>query len=478
MDFLYTAHVFFIGILVVITHVLGRKSNDFAFLARKILHIGAISTVAHAAFITPESGIAFFSKLILTAAIVLTIAVLKGFFEIDGRKSWGIAYFPWVLWVLLMVYPNYLETIALAFTILALSDGLSALAGRFIYLPLRFQKLNLTINGKTWVGFGVFVLSSCAVLIGYFDVFFLHENVGIKLLTIITIAFTTAMVELISKKGTDNLWLPIWVFVLLAWIDRLQLLLALFGFFIPLVVLIALYVYRKKWLSVDGLFMAIILALILLLTKVDIIPLLIFFLVGSLISKINKKSSSDIKHGKPRDMWQVLANGGLVGFLALMKGFIIDRGIMGAQEVDFTVLIIMSAALGDTLSSEIGMRWGKNPFRITTGKRVPIGLSGGISFAGLFGAFIGGMIMFLYALSCYEINLQLYLVLILAAIGGSLIDSLFGDWLQEKFELNGQLSDIGLPQERVSGIKGMNNDAINFLSLCMVVLIFWGWKLF
>jgi len=109
---------------------------------------------------------------------------------------------------------------------------------------------------------------------------------------------------------------------------------------------------------------------------------------------------------------------------------------------------------------------------------VSVGLSGGISFAGLFGAFIGGMIMFLYALSCYEINLQLYLVLILAAIGGSLIDSLFGDWLQEKFELNGQLSDIGLPQERVSGIKGMNNDAINFLSLCMVVLIFWGWKLF
>jgi uncharacterized membrane protein len=65
----------------------------------------------------------------------------------------------------------------------------------------------------------------------------------------------------------------------------------------------------------------------------------------------------------------------------------------------------------------------------------------------------------------------LWLGIISAALGGSLIDSLLGDWVQEKFERQGQLSDVGLPQERVSGIKGMNNDAINFISLGLVLLV-------
>jgi uncharacterized protein (TIGR00297 family) len=194
--------------------------------------------------------------------------------------------------------------------------------------------------------------------------------------------------------------------------------------------------------------------------------------VGSLASKINKKANSDLKHGKPRDMWQVLANGGWIGFLALIKGFLIDRGIIGPYELDFAVVILMSAALGDTLSSEIGMRWGKNPFRITTGKRVPVGVSGGISFAGLAGALLGGVIMSIYASSIFGLSIGMWLGVISAAFGGSLIDSLLGDWVQEKFERRGQLSDVGLPNERVSGIKGINNDAINFISLGLVLLVF------
>jgi uncharacterized protein (TIGR00297 family) len=292
------------------------------------------------------------------------------------------------------------------------------------------------------------------------------------LLSLFIIALTSAMVELISKNGTDNLWLPLWVFLLLVWISRIGFLVSLFANYIPIVAIIAFVVWRKKWLSIDGLFTAILLALVVVLAKVNMVPLLIFFLLGSLASRINKKANSDIKHGKARDMWQVLANGGWIGFLALIKGFLIDRGIIGPYELDFAVVILMSAALGDTLSSEIGMRWGKNPFRITTGKRVPVGVSGGISFAGLAGALLGGVIMSIYASSIFELSIGMWLGVISAAFGGSLIDSLLGDWVQEKFERRGQLSDVGLPNERVSGIKGINNDAINFISLGLVLLVF------
>ena len=88
-------------------------------------------------------------------------------------------------------------------------------------------------------------------------------------------------------------------------------------------------------------------------------------------------------------MWQVLANGGWVGFLALIKGVLIERGYLGGEDLDYMVLIVMSAALGDTLSSEIGMRWGKKSNSNYNRKKGFLwGLSGGISLAGDTGGII------------------------------------------------------------------------------------------
>lgn len=476
MDFLYTTHVVFILFLVVSTHYLGVKSPNSVFLARKILHIGAISAVAHATYITRQDQLPMFRILILTAAVLLTIAVLKGFFEIDGRKSWGIAYFPWVLFLMLVWQPARSETIAFCFTVLAFSDGLSALAGRYVRVPEKWTKRNATINGKTWVGFIVFALSAWVLLIRHFGSQLFEKNDGytiaIAIITLFIVAFSAAMVELVSKKGTDNLWLPLWVFFSMAWISRLGFLVSLFAVYTPVVVIIALIVWHKKWLSIDGLFTAILLALVVVLAGVNMTPLLIFFLLGSLASKINNKANSDAKHGKPRDMWQVLANGGWVGFLAISKGYLIKAGWLTAAQIDFAVILVMSAALGDTLSSEIGMRWGRKTFRISTGKAIPVGVSGGISMAGLAGAVFGGLLMAIYAASSYPYDYIDLLIVVFAALGGSLIDSFLGDWVQEKFERQGQLSDVGLPEERVSGFRGMNNDAINACSLGLVLIIY------
>lgn len=476
MDFLYTAHVVFIFVLVLFTHLIGIKSPRNIFVARKILHIGAILTVAHATFITPTEQLHLYRNLILIAAIVLTMAVWRGFFKIEGRKSWGIAYFPWVLYVLLWIQPNRLEITAISFAVLAVSDGFSALAGRYFAPPEPFKKYNATINGKTWMGFAVFTIS-CWILLGIVNLeFLLQKNDGstlfIAIIALFLVSITTAMVELISKGGTDNLWVPLWGFLMLVWIGRLSFWVSLFSAYLPLIFLVALLVWRKKWLSVDGLFMSILLATVVLLAGVNMIPLLIFFLLGSLSSKINHKANTDAKHGKPRDMWQVLANGGWVGFLAIAKGLLLKMGLLTVVQIDFAVILIMSAALGDTLSSEIGMRWGKNPFSITTGKAVPAGISGGVSIAGLAGALFGGVLMAIYAVSFYSYNHMYLLFVVCAALGGSLIDSLLGDRVQEKFERKGKLSDVGSPEEKISGVRGMNNDAVNACSLGVVLLLY------
>ncbi len=479
MDFPYTPHIALIVALVGLTTLMDRTVKNARFLARKILHIGAIGVVAHATYICEESTVSLFNWLIWGAAVLLTLAVFSGFFQIDGRKSWGIAYFPWVLWFLLRFFPDHTQNIAWAFGILAVSDGLSAIAGRFIRLNTIWGRSNKTINGKTWIGFGVFVLTAWIFLIVIFGNQLLLKNDGaslfISLFTLFILALSAAMVELLSGNGADNISVPLWSFFVLIKLKQLSFLIWAGSAFILPIMGIAIWVVWKKWLSMDGLFAAILLALLVLLAGIDIIPLVIFFVLGSVASKLNTTQKSDHKQGKARDRWQVAANGGIIGILALLNVWGLNAHIMGPRDMNFFVFVVMAAALGDTLSSELGMRWGKNPRSILTWKQVPVGLSGGVTVFGLLGAFLGGLIMAAYSCVHYEIQWETTGFIALSGLLGSLIDSLLGDSVQEKFERQGNLSDVGMAKERVSGIGGLTNDIVNFITLGLVLFIAWLW---
>ncbi len=482
MDFPYTLHIIGIIILVLLSTWLDRAFENTRFFARKLLHIGAIGAVAHATYITEESFLTLFVWLIFSAATLLTLAVLGGFFQIDGRKSWGIAYFPWVLWLLLLCFPEQKHNIAISFGILAVSDGLSAIAGRFIRLKTFWGYSNQTINGKTWIGYGVFVLTAWTFLMVVFWNQLHLKNDGASLfnslLTLFILALSTAMVELLSGNGADNISVPLWCFFILIKLKQLSFLIWAGSAFILPIMCIAIWVVWKKWLSMDGLFAAILLAILVLLAGIDIIPLVIFFVLGSVASKLNTTQKSDHKQGKARDRWQVAANGGIIGILALLNVWGLNAHIMGPSDMNFFVFVVMAAALGDTLSSELGIRWGNNPRSILTWKQVPIGLSGGVTGFGLLGAFLGGLIMAAYSYVHYEIQWETTGFIALSGLLGSLIDSLLGDSVQEKFERQGNLSDIGVAADRVRGVAGVTNDAVNLISLFLVLAIAWLWAVF
>lgn len=461
MDFPYTLHLVLIIVLVLITHYWGKYIPAQIFFARKVLHIGAISCVAHATEITHMEYREVFEWIVLGAALILSLVVYLGFFNTDNRKSWGIAFFPWVLWFMLISVPlaQYVH-ISFAFWILAWADGFSAIVGRL------WGKIQLW-RWKTLLGtitFMVVTLWLCWLMPIVPKPWFPMEIMGILIF-----AVSIAMVEVLGDNGTDNIWIPIWAFIWSLNIEIFtQLMASINGFYFYLIAVFGLsyWVWKHNWLDISGLFSALLLFLTLFIARIDWVPLVLFFVLGSLASKFNKTQASDVKHGKARDVFQVLANAGPIWLLAVLALF------WNLERTNLFVLSVMSAALSDTLSSEFGIRWGDRPFSIVTGKPIPVGVSGGVTWIGFGGAILGALLMALFGLIFRNITVMDIVFIVVLGVLGSVLDSFLGYWLQEKAEVNGEWTDIVSSNDTVvKGIKGVNNDAINALTLTIISVV-------
>jgi len=208
-----------------------------------------------------------------------------------------------------------------------------------------------------------------------------------------------------------------------------------------------------------------ILGALILLQGLPILPVLVFFTVGSLASKLTKNNKSDEKQSKPRDAFQVIANGGWVGGLAFLSGIYPDSFVV----FEALVYVSMSVALSDTLSSELGMCFKGKTWSITTFKPLPSGVSGGVSFSGSMFGFLGAMIIATVALFQGSGGLSLFVQVALWGFGGMFLDSVIGDLFQKRFTLDCKLSDTGEiklnHKQRV-----LNNDQVNLISNGVVVL--------
>ncbi|MFH1664043.1 MAG: DUF92 domain-containing protein [archaeon] len=160
-----------------------------------------------------------------------------------------------------------------------------------------------------------------------------------------------------------------------------------------------------------------------------------FFFIGELGTRYRVKKT--LKEHEKRTTGNVLGNS-LAAVIALGLNFPI--GFFAG----------ISAALADTLSSEVGMLSRKKPLLITSLKEVETGTDGGISVLGSVSALIGagliaGMHYFLYK-SVFFAG-----IILLAGLIGAFTDSILG----ALFERKGKLS----------------NTWVNFLSTSIAVII-------
>src|SRR3989339_322569 len=119
------------------------------------------------------------------------------------------------------------------------------------------------------------------------------------------------------------------------------------------------------------------------------IPILTFFILSSILSKLRKKKNAEIElffeKSGVRDYFQVLANGGIGGVLVIWN-------FISPNELFYLIyLSSLAAVCADTWATEIGTWKRTATYNVLNFKPIEQGVSGGISVIGTFGALLGSL---------------------------------------------------------------------------------------
>ena len=166
----------------------------------------------------------------------------------------------------------------------------------------------------------------------------------------------------------------------------------------------------------------------------------IYLLLGSLVTKIgykfkNEKGIAEKRGGKrgPENVWGSAATG---LFFAIMV------------KLNFTNLVFykigfaasFAAKLADTFGSEIGKRFGRNTYLITSFRKVESGTEGGISLEGTAASALGAIFMSLimFILNIISTKYQFFIVAISGFLA-TISESFIGAKFQDKYKLSNEL---------------------------------------
>jgi uncharacterized protein (TIGR00297 family) len=225
--------------------------------------------------------------------------------------------------------------------------------------------------------------------------------------------------------------------------------------------------------------------------------LIAFFISSSFLSHYRKDDKRGLaeKFAKTsqRDLGQALANGGWGAILAIAY-FCQPNPILFAAFVG-----AMAAVNADTWATELGVLSRTPPRLMTSGRRVPVGTSGGVTALGTMAAFGGGLLIGLVALIFGRVEaiwgsgplnggyLWLVPIGILGGLAGCTFDSLLGATAQGIYycsqcqkETESKVHRCGQPAQHLRGWRWLNNDWVNFASSIMGSLMasFVGWIVF
>jgi uncharacterized protein (TIGR00297 family) len=218
------------------------------------------------------------------------------------------------------------------------------------------------------------------------------------------------------------------------------------------------------------------------------VVLITFFVSSSALSRVFsiRKARINEKFSKSsqRDWGQVLANGGLATLLALFYYY------LGSSVLVWVAFCgAMAAVNADTWATELGVLSRALPRRISNGNVVERGTSGAITWLGygvaLTGAGLVGLIAWLFSIPSH--GLEFVLVITIAGVFGTTIDSWLGDTVQaiyfcaecQKQTERHPYHSCGTPTYQQRGWRWLNNDWVNFLgSLSGAILAGLVWLMY
>lgn len=253
-------------------------------------------------------------------------------------------------------------------------------------------------------------------------------------------------------------------------------------FFIACLLLILSF--SQKWLTKSGLFsFALLMAFLLKVSDISFWGSFVLFFATSYFLRFLQKATFLPENpyeekGSQRDGWQIFCNS-FPTLLFLLLNFLTEKDIFL-----FMALGALATAYSDTVASELG-RFSKGATYTLLGKKVPAGLSGGLSGLGTVGSFLASFfLVFFFALlkilffqPVQPTSPVLLLICGFSGFFGNLTDSFLGIF-QGKFKTStGALTEKKTSQ-LVSGKPFLRNDGVNLVSgltggLIAGLVIFW-----
>ncbi len=385
------------------------------------------------------------------------------------RTTYGTVYFPIAFLLLAAFWWDKPITLVLSILVMALADTLASLVGEHEKHPLKFRLWN---DEKSLQGSAAMFLSTTLIIYVGTDffawffraAFFLPLEVLIGCAAFTGIAATLA--EATCSKGSDNLTVPLVAAIAYniflfnyAHGTLSELLIWTFGsaaiFYIA---------YKLKSLNAGGTAGAFIMGIFIFGTGglQWITPILAFFILSSILSKIGKKSAETTQKDARRDVVQVFANGGVPMIIALVNFY---------YPFNYAYALFLAAiatATADTWATEIGYFSKRNPRHILNFKSVEKGTSGGVTFLGFLGSVLGAGTIALIGLNWLN-DFPIHLI-VLAGFVGSVVDSILGGSIQAMFRCaicnkeTEKRIHCDKHTDHIHGFKWLDNDGVNFVN--------------
>lgn len=401
----------------------------------------------------------------LIVCVVFTAGLALSYFKkllpamsSDGENDPGTVYYGismTVMTIITLFVPEMLLPFGVGVFCTSFGDGLAGVVGQLV------KKNNPKVfRNKSLFGAITNLVVSFAVAL----IFKLSFGMELTVWHCVFIALLSTGLELIGAFGLDNLFISLGVafftYSLMTW-DATML------YVLPIITapfLIAVII-EKRALTVPGLILAMIMDLTVsaVFGNMGFLVLISFFvgaLIADKIKKHRKREDTITKKEGTRDIIQVIANGIVPMFMAVMYGF--------TGELAFLIAFVASfaEAFADTVASGLGV-YSKSTFDLFKMKKCECGISGGMSFIGTFSSLIAAVLISLYL---GTLNWWYVLVSAVAAFLGVIFDSFLGSIFQIKFECRrcGKITErythCDEPTKQIAGFAFFDNDVVNLLS--------------